>query len=86
MALNYFKFKALLQKESWLEPAYVGVDGSGLIQYLSDHAPQNGIAIEAVEGLPYPDFRMLILTHFNTLWRDWLKIIPPVPLMILDLA
>ena len=57
MAINYFKFKALLQKESWLEPAYVGVDENGLIQYLSDHAPENGIAIEAVEGFSLPGFQ-----------------------------
>src|SRR6185295_16667210 len=57
MAINYFKFKALLQKESWIEPAYVGVDENGLIQYLSDHAPENGIAIEAVEGFALPGFQ-----------------------------
>ena len=57
MSLNYFKFKALLQKNSWLSPAYVGVDERGLIQYLSDHAPENRIAIEAVEGFALPGFQ-----------------------------
>src|SRR5882724_7674556 len=57
MGLTYFKFKALLQKDSWLHPAYVGVDEEGLIQYLSDKAPENGIAIEAVEGFALPGFQ-----------------------------
>src|SRR5260221_5220084 len=57
MGLTYFKFKALLQKDSWLSPAYVGVDERGLIQYLSDHAPENGIAIEAVEGFALHGFQ-----------------------------
>jgi formimidoylglutamate deiminase len=57
VATNYFKFKALLQKDSWLNPAYVGVDEKGLIQYLSNHAPENGIGIEAVEGFALPGFQ-----------------------------
>ena len=57
MRLTYFKFKALLQKDSWLSPTYVGVDERGLIQYLSDHAPESGIAIEAVEGFALPGFQ-----------------------------
>ena len=54
---KYFKFKALLQKESWLSPAYVGVDEKGLIQYISDQSPENGIAFEAVEGFALPGFQ-----------------------------
>src|SRR5258706_7242234 len=57
MALNYFKFKALLQKDSWVSPAYVGVDEKGLVQYLSNHAPENGIAMEPVDGFVLPGFQ-----------------------------
>lgn len=55
--INYFKFKALLQKASWLCPAYAGVDGQGMIRYLSDQSPEHGIAIEAVEGFALPGFQ-----------------------------
>src|SRR5258706_8681372 len=57
MALNYFKFKALLQKDSWVSPAYVGVDEKGLVQYLSNHAPENGIAMDPVDGFVLPGFQ-----------------------------
>ena len=54
---KYFKFKALLQKESWLSPAYVGLDERGWIHYISDKAPEKSIAIEAVEGFALPGFQ-----------------------------
>ena len=54
---KYFKFKALLQKDSWLSPAYVGVNEKGTIQYLSNQTPEQGIAIEAVEGFALPGFQ-----------------------------
>ena len=57
MALNYFKFKGLLQKDSWLSPAYVGVDGEGVIGYLSDRAPEIGIAMEVINGFALPGFQ-----------------------------
>lgn len=54
---SYFKFKALLQRDRWLQPAYVGVDQNGVVQYLSDEAPRNSIAVEAVEGIALPGFQ-----------------------------
>lgn len=55
--MKYFKFNSLLQKNNWLTPAYVGVDESGIVSYLSDQAPQDGIALEAVQGFALPGFQ-----------------------------
>ncbi|MEQ1585115.1 MAG: formimidoylglutamate deiminase [Cyclobacteriaceae bacterium] len=55
--LKYFRFKSLLQKEGWLSPAYVGVDESGLIGYLSSQPPAEVIAVESVLGLALPGFQ-----------------------------
>ena len=55
--LKYYRFDALLQREDWLLPAYAGVDGKGLVQYLSNVAPPNGSAIEAVSGYALPGFQ-----------------------------
>ncbi len=55
--LKYYLFTALLQKEGWLTPAYVGVDESGIIHYLSKEAPKEAIAIEVVQGLALPGFQ-----------------------------
>jgi len=55
--LKYFHFSSLLQKECWLTPAYVGVDANGIIQYLSNKAPHEAIAIEAVQGFVLPGFQ-----------------------------
>jgi formimidoylglutamate deiminase len=38
-------------------PAYVGVDEKGIVQYLSDEAPQEGAAIETVNGFALPGFQ-----------------------------
>ncbi|MBS1544709.1 MAG: formimidoylglutamate deiminase [Bacteroidetes bacterium] len=57
MTLRYFCFDALLQQEDWLSPAYVGIDENGRIAYLSDEAPQPGIAMEAVKGYALPGFQ-----------------------------
>lgn len=54
--IQYYKFKSLLQKDGWLEPAYVGVD-HGHVVYLSDRNPREGIAIEAVNGIALPGFQ-----------------------------
>jgi formimidoylglutamate deiminase len=54
--LRYFRFKGLLQKAGWLTPAYVGVDNAGLIQYLSNVAPQD-VATESVTGIALPGFQ-----------------------------
>ena len=54
--MKYYKFKALLQDDGWLSPAYVGVDLQGAIRYLSRNAP-DGSAIEAVNGFALPGFQ-----------------------------
>ncbi len=55
--LKYYLFSSLLQKEGWLSPAYLGVDEKGIIQYLSNTAPQDAIAVEAVQGFALPGFQ-----------------------------
>ncbi|HEX6890516.1 MAG TPA: formimidoylglutamate deiminase, partial [Chryseolinea sp.] len=56
--MKFYKFSALLQDDGWMSPAYVGVDGDGLIQYLSEHPPAvDGIAAEAVNGYALPGFQ-----------------------------
>jgi formimidoylglutamate deiminase len=56
--MKFYKFSALLQDDGWMSPAYVGVDGDGLIQYLSKHPPAvDGIAAEAVNGYALPGFQ-----------------------------
>ena len=52
--MHYYLFKALLQRETWLTPAYLGVDANGVIQYLSSSAPQEPMAIESVQGFALP--------------------------------
>jgi formimidoylglutamate deiminase len=54
---KYFQFNALLLNNTWLQPAYVGVDQNGLIKYLSDQTPQDAIEIEKVEGIALPGFQ-----------------------------
>lgn len=56
-ALTYFQFQSLLQQAGWLTPAYVGVDDKGNIQYLSDQAPKESVAIEFVNGFVLPGFQ-----------------------------
>ncbi|MEY4930348.1 MAG: formimidoylglutamate deiminase [Bacteroidota bacterium] len=55
--LTYYLFNAILQKEGWLSPAYIGVDAQGIIQYLNHEAPAEGVAIEAVQGFALPGFQ-----------------------------
>lgn len=57
VSLKYFRFESLLQKDGWLSPAYVGVDESGLITYLSSQPPAQVIAVESVLGLALPGFQ-----------------------------
>lgn len=54
--MKYFQFRGLLQSDEWLSPAYVGVDHTGTIRYLSDHAPESS-AIESVQGYALPGFQ-----------------------------
>jgi formimidoylglutamate deiminase len=53
---KYFRFKALLQNEGWLQPAFIGVDDDGKILSVSKHPPDDQ-AIEAVEGIVLPGFQ-----------------------------
>lgn len=55
--LKYFRFDAILQREGWLSPAYVGVDDAGNIQYLSNQPDEEGTGIEAVSGFALPGFQ-----------------------------
>lgn len=55
--LKHFSFKALLQREDWLSPAYVGIDRDGVIQYLSNQPHPDGSAVEAVTGYAIPGFQ-----------------------------
>lgn len=54
---KFFRFNALLQSSGWLSPAYVGVDQSGHIFYLSSQPPPTPAAIEAVNGIALPGFQ-----------------------------
>jgi formimidoylglutamate deiminase len=54
--LKYFRFQALLQKDGWMSPAYVGVNEEGLIEYLSDQPAANS-ATESVLGIALPGFQ-----------------------------
>ncbi|MFZ1806329.1 MAG: formimidoylglutamate deiminase [Cyclobacteriaceae bacterium] len=56
-ALNYFKFKALLQRDRWISPAFVGVDNKGVIKYLSNISPSDGFAMDTVDGYALPGFQ-----------------------------
>ncbi len=47
----------MLQHEGWLIPAYVGVDKAGVIRYLSNQPPVEGVAIEVVNGYALPGFQ-----------------------------
>jgi formimidoylglutamate deiminase len=55
--LKFYSFSALLQREGWLTPAYVGVDDRGIIRYLSSEAPAEGVAVESVLGFALPGFQ-----------------------------
>lgn len=54
--MKFFHFRALLQASGWISPAYVGVEASGNIQYLSGKAPELPTAIEFVNGFAIPGF------------------------------
>ena len=55
--MKFFYFRALLQSSGWLSPAYVGVNDSGNIQYLSDKEPAQPTALEFVNGFALPGFQ-----------------------------
>lgn len=55
--LKYFRFNALLQSSGWLSPAYVGIDDSGDIQFLSQVPPREPASVEHVQGYALPGFQ-----------------------------
>ena len=57
MKISYFKFKGLLQRRSWISPAYVGVDEQGCICYLSTDPPSETFAMDSVDGFALPGFQ-----------------------------
>jgi formimidoylglutamate deiminase len=56
-SLKYYRFEALLQQQGWLSPAYVGVNESGEIIYLSEEQPISSDHIESVNGCMLPGFQ-----------------------------
>ncbi len=54
--MSDYSFRALLQNEGWLSPAFVSTDTHGLITYLSDE-PKEGIQYEEVAGYAIPGFQ-----------------------------
>lgn len=55
--LNFFKFKALLQRDHWISPAYVGTDHTGIIKYLSNIPPSDGFGMDTINGYALPGFQ-----------------------------
>jgi len=55
--MQYWRFTGLRQNDSWLMPAYMGCDDKGVIQYLSDKAPEGVVEIEEVDGFALPGFQ-----------------------------
>ena len=54
---SFYRFDYLLLKDGWLQPAFVGVDKEGVVQYLSSEKPATPAAIEAVAGAALPGFQ-----------------------------
>ncbi|GAB5522675.1 MAG: formimidoylglutamate deiminase [Roseivirga sp.] len=54
--MSNYCFKALLQNDGWLSPAFVSTNAHGLITYLSDQ-PQEGIQYEEIAGYAIPGFQ-----------------------------
>jgi formimidoylglutamate deiminase len=55
--MKRFRFNALLQDEGWIRPAYVSIEDTGVIQYLSDKPFADPAAIEVVNGFALPGFQ-----------------------------
>ena len=54
---KYFKFNGLLQRQTWISPAYVGIDIHGCITYLSSDPPVEAFAVDVVDGYALPGFQ-----------------------------
>lgn len=51
-----FHFKALRHAQGWMSPAYVSVDGRGIVQEISE-VPLQGADLESVNGFALPGFQ-----------------------------
>jgi len=69
--LTFYRFKGLLQHEDWLTPAYVGVDGKGVIRFLSSSPPTEGAAVEAIDGYALPGFQNAHSHAFQYAMAGW---------------
>lgn len=54
--MNNYHFKALLQNEGWLSPAFVSTDANGSITYISNQ-PKENVRYELVDGYVLPGFQ-----------------------------
>ncbi len=75
--LTYFRFKGILQREDWLSPAHVGVDRKGIIHFISSLPPEEGIALEAVDGYALPGFQNAHSHAFQYAMAGWAENHPP---------
>lgn len=55
--MKYFRFEALLQRDRWIQPAFVGIDVNGAVKYLAHVAPELAASIETVAGVVLPGFQ-----------------------------
>ncbi len=54
--MPYYKFDALLQKEGWIQPAWVNVDDDGKIISITGETPQDKHIYEHIKGAALPGF------------------------------
>ena len=52
-----FHFKALLQPEGWISPAFVEVDERGVVKAISESPPSSDAPLESVNGFALPGFQ-----------------------------
>src|SRR5690606_17397642 len=55
--MKYFCFTGLLQSSGWISPAYVAVDDTGTIQFISNSPPAEPVSIEHIQGYALPGFQ-----------------------------
>ena len=56
-AAKIYHFNALLQTSGWINPAFVEVDEAGIIQRISNDAPESKTPVEVVNGFAVPGFQ-----------------------------
>lgn len=52
--MSVLKFKGILQETGWLIPGYAEIDSTGKLTYLSNIPPEEGTALEAIDGYAIP--------------------------------